>query len=86
MVRHTAHLKGCGVVLVACGEGNIENFGRFHRVGPEELVKIPHAKKQKGVLVATLDFVVLLHERSGLGHEKHFLPRTTQPGKGEWGV
>ena len=56
-----SHRDGLSGRLSACGQGDVEQPGGLASIIKEQLIKITHAIKQKGVRVVRLDAKILLH-------------------------
>jgi hypothetical protein len=69
VIGYAAHGNGLALFSIARGEGDLELARGNHGVFVEEFVEIAEAEEEKGVGIARLDGVVLLHEGcGGVGH------------------
>ena len=66
-VGHPAHGRLPHCALAPQGEGDLEHRRRPHRILPDDLVEVPHARQQHSVARLPLEARDLLHHRSGHG-------------------
>ena len=61
-------VEGLGLILVPCGQSQIQLTGRRAGVGAEHLVEVAQTEKQNGVGVLLLDLHILAHHGGQLCH------------------